>query len=59
MPLETGTRNAYFFREQASQVLDTDPAVVLIDGWNEFSAARQQNYAGFKNSFVDTFEIKK
>ena len=52
----TDPRSAAFFREQASQVLDTDPAVVLIDGWNEFSAARQQNYAGFKNSFVDTFD---
>lgn len=49
-------RSGAFFREQTSQVLDVDPAIVLIDGWNEFSAIRQQNYAGFKNSFVDTYD---
>ncbi len=49
-------RSAAFFREQTAQVLDTDPAFVMIDGWNEFYAHRQQNYAGFKNSFVDTYD---
>ena len=37
-------------------MLDVDPAIVIIDGWNEFKATRQQNYAGFKNAFVDTFD---
>lgn len=49
-------RSAAFFREQTSQVLDTDPAFVMVDGWNEFYATRQQNYAGFKNAFVDTYD---
>ncbi len=49
-------RSGAFFREQSAQVLDVDPAIAIIDGWNEFSATRQQNYAGFKNAFVDTFD---
>ena len=49
-------RSGAFFREQNAQVLDVDPAIVIIDGWNEFKATRQQNYAGFKNAFVDTFD---
>ena len=49
-------RSGAFFREQSAQVLDVDPAIVIIDGWNEFKATRQQNYAGFKNAFVDTFD---
>ncbi len=46
----------YFFREQMSRVLATDPALVMIDGWNEWTAVRNAEYSGFKNSFVDTFD---
>ena len=46
----------YFFREQMSRVLDLDPAMVMIDGWNEWTAVRNSEYSGFKNSFVDTFD---
>ena len=46
----------YFFREQASRVLDEDPALVIIGGWNEWTASRQSMYSGFENAFVDTFD---
>ncbi len=51
-------RSAAFMREQASQILDTDPAFVYVDGWNEWTAIRQQEYAGFKNSFVDACDYE-
>ena len=35
---EGSLRSATFFREQASQVLDTDPMFVYVDGWNEWTA---------------------
>ncbi|MDP4133567.1 MAG: stalk domain-containing protein [Bacillota bacterium] len=53
---KNGKRMAYFFREQASLVLDVAPELVIIDGWNEWSADRQNVYSGFVNSFVDTFD---
>lgn len=51
-----GAKSAIFFREQAAQALDTDPAFIYIDGWNEYTAIRQREYNGFNNSFVDTFD---
>ncbi len=51
-------RSAAFMREQASQILDTDPAFVYVDGWNEWTAGRQQEYAGFTNGFVDTCDYE-
>lgn len=49
-------RSATFFREQTAQALDTDPAFIYIDGWNEYTAIRQREYNGFVNSFVDTYD---
>lgn len=52
-----GAKNyGYFFREQMSRVLDCDPAIVLVDGWNEWQNGRQRIYSGFENAFVDTFD---
>ncbi|MDO5478419.1 MAG: stalk domain-containing protein [Clostridia bacterium] len=49
-------RSATFFREQAAQALDTDPAFIYVDGWNEYTAIRNRVYNGFVNSFVDTYD---
>lgn len=46
----------YFFREQASRALSVDPAIVVIDGWNEWNAVRNAVYSGFTNAFVDTYD---
>ena len=51
-------RSAAFMREQAGQILDTDPSFVYIDGWNEWTAVRQQEYAGFTNGFVDACDYE-
>lgn len=53
---DIGKRQAYFFREQAALVLEAAPKFVLIDGWNEWIAGRNENYNGFKNSFVDCYD---
>lgn len=53
---DIGKRKAYFFREQAALALTADPAFLMIDGWNEWTAIRQADYNGFKNSFVDLFD---
>lgn len=52
---DNAARKAYFFREEANQVLEGDPHIVYIDGWNEFTANRQSNFFGLTNVFVDTF----
>ncbi len=46
----------YFFKEQASRVLEEDPMIVIIDGWNEWTAGRNAEYSGFTNAFVDTYD---
>lgn len=43
-------------REQAAQILDTDPAFVYVDGWNEYSSVRNRNYQGCENAFVDQYD---
>lgn len=49
-------RTAYFFREQASRALSVDPAVVYIDGWNEWTTVRYATYGTYKAAFVDLFD---
>lgn len=51
-----GMYMAYFFRDQSSMALEMDPEIVMIDGWNEWTAIRNGVYNGFPNSFVDTFD---
>lgn len=53
---DIGKRKAYFFREQAALALDADPAFLMIDGWNEWTAIRNADYNGFKNAFVDLYD---
>ncbi|MDP4133863.1 MAG: stalk domain-containing protein [Bacillota bacterium] len=53
---EGAYRQNYFFKEQVSRVLDSDPHFVFVDGWNEWSAGRQQLYSGVENCFVDTYD---
>ncbi|MBQ2942937.1 MAG: hypothetical protein IJD97_11960 [Clostridia bacterium] len=53
---EGAMNEGYFFREQESRVLDLDPSMVMVGGWNEWIAARQSMYSGFENAFVDTFD---
>lgn len=48
--------SATFMREQAAQILDTDPAFVYVDGWNELSSVRNKNYQGYENAFVDQYD---
>ncbi len=55
---ENGKRMAYFFREQASLALEAEPCFVMIDGWNEWTALRQDSYNGHKNSFVDCYDYE-
>lgn len=53
---ERGLREGYFFREQASLALETEPEFIFIDGWNEFTTIRYDVYGKFKGSvFVDTY----
>lgn len=53
---EIGKRKAYFFREQSALALEAAPKFLMIDGWNEWSAVRNGDYNGFKNSFVDLYD---
>ena len=49
----------YFFREQASRVLDIDPEFCFIDGWNEYNTERAMNYSDVPNAFIDLFDDDK
>lgn len=50
-------RKAYFFREQASHVLDVDPEFVFVDGWNEWQTPCYSSYGAHKGTiFVDLFD---
>lgn len=53
---EGAFHQGYFFKEQASRVLDTDPAYVFVDGWNEWNTARSLNYGGQANAFIDLYD---
>ena len=55
---EGSYRENYFFHEQASRVLDENPAFVFVDGWNEWTAGRQGLYSGVENCFVDTYDYE-
>ena len=49
----------YFFREQASRVLEIDPEFCFIDGWNEYNTARGRDYYGVPNAFIDLYDDEK
>ncbi len=51
-----GARKAYFFREQAALALAAEPEFIYIDGWNEQTAIRFEDWYGNPNGFVDTFD---
>ncbi|MBQ2942550.1 MAG: hypothetical protein IJD97_09965 [Clostridia bacterium] len=51
-----GMYMAYYFRDQSSMALEMEPEIIMIDGWNEWTAVRNGVYNGFTNSFVDTFD---
>ncbi len=51
-----GARKAYFFREQAALALSAEPEFIYIDGWNEQTAIRFEDWYGNPNAFVDTFD---
>lgn len=49
----------YFFREQASRILDIDPEFCFVNGWNEYNTARGQDYYGVPNAFIDLYDDAK
>lgn len=55
---ENGAREAWFFREQAGLALEVEPKTVMIDGWNEWTALRMENYGGWANAFVDLYDAE-
>ncbi len=46
----------YFFKEQASRVLDIDPAITYVCGWNEWAVSRVATLYGETNAFVDLYD---
>ncbi len=53
---EEAIKEAFFFREQASLVLDSDPHFVYVDGWNELASDLHRNYSGLDFAFPDAFD---
>lgn len=56
---EEAVHEGYFFREQASRVLDIDPEFCFVNGWNEWNTARGNNYYGVSNAFIDLYNDAK
>lgn len=49
----------YFFREQASRVLDIDPEFCMVNGWNEYNTQRSATYGDAINAFIDLYDDAK
>ena len=45
----------YFFAEQFDYALETDPQLIFVTGWNEWTAGRHQAWGGVENAFPDQF----
>lgn len=56
---DEAVHEGYFFREQASRVLDTEPELCFVDGWNELNTARGNDYYGVPNAFIDLYNDAK
>ena len=49
------TKWGYFFAEQFDYALETDPQLIFVTGWNEWTAGRHQEWGGVENAFPDQF----
>ncbi len=48
--------NGYFFQEEFSRLMEVDPEIMFITGWNEWIAGRSAAGTETLNSIVDTFD---
>lgn len=46
------------FQEQWDRVLELDPKLVFVTGWNEWIAGRHRKWQGTENAFPDQFNIE-
>ncbi len=46
----------YFIREQASRILDVDPTMVYVCGWNEWQVGRVESLYDEPNPLIDQFD---
>ncbi len=49
------SKYGYFFSEQFDYVLEKNPDVVFVTGWNEWTAGRHESWGGVENAFPDQF----
>ena len=45
----------YNFAEQWEYALEVDPQYIVVTGWNEWTAGRQELWGGVENAFADEF----
>lgn len=53
---EGAYKYGYFFTEELKRGLEIDPELLFIDGWNEWTAGRNESWCGVKNAFPDTYD---
>lgn len=53
---EGAYKYGYFFTEQVDRVLEVDPEVMFITGWNEWTAGRYAAWKGVLNASPDTYD---
>lgn len=56
---EGAYKYGYFFSEQLERVLELDPELMFIDGWNEWCAGRNPMWNGITNAFPDTYDNER
>ncbi len=52
------SKKGYFFTEQLNYVLEMDPELMFITGWNEWKAGRVDNWAGVLNASPDVYDTE-
>ncbi len=53
---EGAYKYGYFFKEQVDRVMEIDPQLMFITGWNEWTGGRFESWNGIVNASQDSFD---
>ncbi len=52
---EDASKWGYNFAEQWDNAIETDPKMIFVTGWNEWTAGRHEEWADIENAFPDQY----
>lgn len=53
--MENAIKYGIFIQEQWDYVIEENPKIVFVTGWNEWVAIRHEEWGGYENAFPDQF----